>query len=218
MQLFDAHQRRSSMGIFSKQDQSSAYVPPQNGSNSTLLGGNVLPVADLRGDLNRSPSTTVDLRFTPVQTGAGRMSHGFIVVTDNATGKQWRSEGMPEGQSVRGAMPVGALTASTAELAAGQRADGRQATSFSTDVPAADVARRLAAFSSAFAAKSIPYGLPISPPVDPYGLASPRLPVTNSNYYASAAWDHLTGTTPDLPRDILAPGWGDHRVKIGFPR
>jgi hypothetical protein len=76
MQLFDVHRRRSPMGIFSKQNQSSAYVPPQNGGNSTLLGGNVLPAADLKDDLNRSPSTTVDLRFTPVQTGAGRMSHG----------------------------------------------------------------------------------------------------------------------------------------------
>lgn len=206
------------MGIFSKQNQSSAYVPPQNGSNSTLLGGNVLPAADLSDDLNRSPLTTVDLRFTPVQTGAGRMSHGFIVVTDNATGKQWRSEGMPEGQSVRGLLPAGALTASTAELDADQRADGRQAASFATDIPAKEVASRLAAFSSAFAAKRIPYGLPISPPVDPYGMAPARLPVTNSNYYAGAAWDHLTGTTPDLPRDILAPGWGDHRLKIGFPQ
>jgi hypothetical protein len=115
-------------------------------------------------------------------------------------------------------MPVGALTASTAELKPHERANGRQATSFSTDVPAEDVAGRLAAFSSAFAAKDIPYRLPISPLADPYGLAPPRLPVANSNYYAGAAWDYLAGTTPDLPRDILAPGWGDHRLKIGFPQ
>jgi hypothetical protein len=180
-----------------------------------LLGEGVLPAADLKDDLNRSPSTTVDLRFVPVQSGVGRMSHGFIVVTDNTTGKQWRSEGMPEGASIRGLMPAGALTASTAELAADQHADGRQAASFATDVPADEVAKRLTAFSSAFSAKRMPYDLPIAPPVDPYGLAPPRLPVRNSNYYAGAAWDHLTGMLADLPRDVVAPGWGDHRLKVG---
>lgn len=145
------------------------------------------------------------------------MSHGFIVVTDNVTGKQWLSEGMPEGASVRGMLPVGALTASTAELPQGQHAGGRQAASFVTDVPADEVAKRLTTFSSGFSAKRLPYDLPITPPVDPFGMAPPRLPVRNSNYYAGAAWDHLTGSVPPLPRDLVAPGWGDHRLKVGFP-
>lgn len=51
------------MGIFSEGKQTSAYVPPQNGGNSTLLGEGALPSADVRDDLNRSPSTRVDLRF-----------------------------------------------------------------------------------------------------------------------------------------------------------
>lgn len=198
--------------------QSSAYVPPQNDSNSTLLGGGILPAADVSDDLNRSPATTIDLRFTPVQSGAGRMSHGFMIVTDNATGKQWRSEGMPEGRRALGQIPGGALLALTSVLQPNERIDGRPAASFSTDQPAEEVAGRLAAFSSAFTAKRLPYGLPIIPPVDPYGLAPPRFPVTNSNYYAGAAWQHLTGALPDLPRDVVAPGWGDRRLKVGFPQ
>jgi len=184
-----------------------------------LLGAGVVPGADLRDDLNRNPSTTVDLRFRPVEVvGAGGMSHGFIVVADNATGKKWISEGGPGGQSIRGTMPASPLTASTVGSDAEAQPAGRRTASFVTDVPADEVAKRLTAFSSTFSAKRIPYDLPIDPPVDPYGIVPPvHLPVRNSNYYAGAAWEHFTGTVPELPRDITAPGWGDHRFKFGYP-
>jgi hypothetical protein len=204
------------MGIPFKKQQPSAYAPSKEGDNLTLLGGGALPRADLTDDLNRSPSTTVELHFRPVE-GYDWASHGVIVVTDNITGKKWMSEGAANGMKSRGTFPASPLYATTKEQVTQWRPEGRQTASFVTDVPANEVAKRLKAFSDAFSERRLPYDLPI-PPINPnpdVWVAPPQLPVRNSNYYASAAWEHLTGSVPRLPSDLTAPGWGDHRLKPG---
>jgi hypothetical protein len=35
-------------------------------------------------------------------------------------------------------------------------------------------------------------------------------PTRNSNYYGGFLWQRLTGSLPQLPSDMDAPGWGDH--------
>ncbi|MBS0547753.1 MAG: hypothetical protein JSR24_08395 [Proteobacteria bacterium] len=188
--------------------QSSAYVPPQTEGNSTLLGGGVLPAADVRGDLNRTPATTVELRFNPV---IGGNYHGYIVVTDNATNRQWVSEGGPDGVRSSGQLPGGYLTAGTLAKSPGERLGSKSAASFLTDIPADQVAKRLGRFSDNFSARRLAYQIPISEPAYPYAIATQEPPVHNSNYYIGAAWDDLRGEIPSLPRGVSAPGWGDHR-------
>lgn len=195
---------------------SSAYVPPQKESNSTLLGGGVLPASDVRDDLNRTPATTVELRFEPIARSGGLFSHGFIVVTDNKSGSRWRNEGHGE-VTMLGTMPGGMLSASTSNSTVEQANSSKLAASFSTDAPADEVAQRLTQYGSAFSAKRIPYTLAFPPPEDLYGLA-PSIPMHNSNYYIGSAWEHVTGGLPRLPPGISAPGWGDHRSKSGRPQ
>jgi hypothetical protein len=76
------------MGIFSSQP-TYRYVPPIK-AKSTLLGESAQPDAGQYDDLNRSPATSVELRFRRVGSLGltTTRDHAFVVVTDNATGKQ----------------------------------------------------------------------------------------------------------------------------------
>ncbi len=89
----------------------------------------------------------------------------------------------------------------------------RKAAAFNTDASPESVRKSLDDFGSAFNKKSIPYVLPDAriPFVPPN--RHPLLPTPNSNYYGGAAWQFLTGSVPELPAEIDAPGWGDHRLR-----
>lgn len=200
------------MGIFSRQPGSPAYVPPQTGDTSTLLGGGGQPP----GDPDRARPTKVDLHFEPVGTGGGRSHHGYIVVTDGTTQKQWTTEALPSERRARAILPSGFVQSFVTEGQAAPRASSRHVATFETDVPADQVAGKLSGFSERFNERKIPYDLPINLHYDPYGLAPPQSPVRNSNYYVGSAWADLTGATPALPPGLDAPGWGDHRKKGQF--
>ena len=158
------------MGIFSKANQSAPYVPRPTEGASTLLGDSAQPAAGLNDDLNKSPATTVDLHFAPVLSASGGSYHGYIVVTDNASGTQWTNEGGPDGARMSGLLPGGHLEASTTKHGPGVGPGSRQAASFTTDAPADQVADRLTNFAQNFTAKKLPYNLPYVGPVDPLGL------------------------------------------------
>ncbi|HTR87899.1 MAG TPA: hypothetical protein VMI56_25685 [Reyranella sp.] len=199
----------------------STYVPPRNGVGPTLLNSSAQPEAGQYDDLNRSPATTIELRFSPVQTGTDQTTvghHGYIVVTDNISGKQWKSEAGPTGQRVRGLLPSGFLEAHTREKGDTVK-DPTQAATFTTDVPAEEVAARLTKFSDAFSQRKVPYRLPdyLLPGVPESYLRDPPPSTTTSNYYAGAAWEHLTGSLPRLPSGVFAPGWGEHKFDTDSP-
>lgn len=207
------------MGIYSKQNQSSAYVPPQNGSNSTLLGGNVLPVADVQNDLNKSPTTNVELRFRHVILGGRNtgFDHAYIVITDNRTGEQSVHQASPQGPQGSNLfpLPMGTIIATTDpydSASNGYNQPYRKVAGFNTDASAESVRASLDGFGKAFNRKAIPYVLPdVRIPFVPANR-HPIFPTQNSNYYGGAAWQHLTGAVPELPTEIDAPGWGDHRL------
>jgi hypothetical protein len=207
------------MGIFSKQSQQSAYVPPQTGGSSTLLGSSAQPEAGQYDDLNRSPATSVELRFrhaTPGQYDTG-FDHAFIVITNNQTGEQSVHQASslgPQGSNLF-PLPMGTITATTDPYDAkahGYNQPYRKIAAFNTDASAESVRKSLDDFGNAFNKKAIPYVLPdVRIPFVPVNRR-PIFPTPNSNYYGGAAWQFLTGSVPELPTEIDAPGWGDHRL------
>ncbi|MBS0538465.1 MAG: hypothetical protein JSR47_06905 [Proteobacteria bacterium] len=201
--------------------QSSAYVPPQTEGNSTLLGGGVLPAADVRGDLNRTPATSMELRFRHVLLDDNKrdtgFDHAYIVVTDNRTHEQSIHQAGPFGGNGAYGFPyaLGRIAATTSKYDQESRGYGqpyRQVAVFNTDTPAEDVLRSLNAYGDAVNKQAIPYTLPdvrmpfVGRPKNPW------FPTPNSNLYGGAAWQFLTGSLPELPDGVDAPGWGDHRL------
>jgi hypothetical protein len=72
------------------------------------------------------------------------------------------------------------------------------------------VQRALDGFGAAFNKKAIAYALPdVRIPFMPAN-PHPWFLTPNSNLYGGAAWQFLTGSLPDLPAGVDAPGWGDH--------
>lgn len=202
------------MGIFSKQSQSSAYVPPQTGGNSTLLGDSAQPAAGQYDDLNRSPATSVELRFRHVRypgydTG---YDHAFIVVTDNLTGEQWVNQAGPWGPD--GDPVLGSLEATTDEYKSGKSRDYdapyKPVARFTTDASPESVKEKLEVFSDRFNRGRTTYELPPVPLLMVPPDVRSRLPTRNSNFYGGAVWDYLTSSVPKLPDSIDAPGWADH--------
>ena len=106
------------MGIFSKPKRTYDYVRPVN-STSTLLGPSAQPDAGQYDDLNRSPATTVELRFRHFAFPSGETTrdHAFIVVTDNSTGKQWVHQAGPWGPA--GDPIMGSIDAGTSRVQEG---------------------------------------------------------------------------------------------------
>src|SRR5581483_11111622 len=108
------------MGIFNQSEGTLPYVPPlatggaapctllgrdraevtpiryePDAPATSIFGDSAQPAAGQYDDLNRSPATTVELRFRHVRfpgydTG---YDHAFIVATDNATGRQYHPWG-----------------------------------------------------------------------------------------------------------------------------
>ena len=122
--------------------------------------------------------------------------HGYIIVTDNATGQQWISQAGPDGQCDSCTVPLllGTIEATTEAYGPGMNGydqDYSLAASFTTDVAATQMVNQLSTYSEAFTAQQIPY----------------LLFASNSNTYAGGAWQNLTGSTPALPAGVDAPGW-----------
>lgn len=221
------------MGIFSKQPDSPAYVPPQAGGIPTLLGDNAMPAPGQNGDLNGSPATSVELRFRhvvlkghdigfPKEHDTG-FDHAFIVVTDNRTGAQYVHQASPRGPQGANWFPsaLGTVIATTDPYNAksnGYDLQYKKVASFDTDASPEHIRDSLTGFGAAFNMKSIPYTMPdLKLPLVPRNR-HPLIPTPNSNYYGGAAWQSLTGTVPELPQDIDAPGWGDHRLDEDRPK
>lgn len=222
------------MGIFSEAQKKREYVPRSNAGFSTLLGGWAQPESGQQGDLNRSPATTVDLYFSKVASADYNTGshHGYIVVTDNATGKRWLSEAAPSTNWHR--YPMGTVKAFTTSIPTGPQPTNeelalqgrlnadrdRRVASYSTDLSPEAVAEKLKAFSDGFTRRNIPYQLPrpalFLPGQDSLSLPPPL--VQNSNYFAGASWEKLTGGLPSLPLSVSAPGWGDHQFDPTWTR
>lgn len=204
------------MGIFSSQPKSSPYVPPLN-VESTLLGESEAAQSD---DLNRSPATTVELRFRHVslptklppwaRVGTSR-DHAFIVITDNTTGEQWVNEAGP--LSMDGAPVLGTTNATVENYDknySNYDVPYKTIARFTTDAPASVAKGKLESFANRFNDNQLDYQLPPDVlPMIPSNMQD-RIPTRNSNYYGGYAWQYLTGSVPALPAGMDAPGWGDH--------
>lgn len=234
------------MGIFNQSEGTLPYVPPlatggaapctllgrdraevtpiryePDAPATSIFGDSAQPAAGQYDDLNRSPATTVELRFRHVRfpgydTG---YDHAFIVATDNATGRQVVHQAGPWGPG--GNTILGGIAASTEEYTKDKSRDYgasyRAVSRFQTDASIDAVKRKLEEFSDRFNREQMPYQLPPMLPMVPRATRD-RLPTLNSNYYGGAAWEYLTGTSLKLPDDIDAPGWADHlRAPIGPP-
>jgi hypothetical protein len=164
-------------------------------AKSTILGDGALPVGGEYRDLNRSPATSVELRFRNVildgkNTG---FDHAYIVVTDNQTGTQTVHQASPRGPQGNNwfPLPMGTIDASTEPYGPASTGYGqpyRKVASFNTDASAGSVSQSLDNFGTTFNKKSIPYALPdIRIPFVP-PTRHPSVPTRNSNYYGGAAW------------------------------
>lgn len=140
-----------------------------------------------------------------------------MLITDNRTGKQTVHQAGPFGPNGDYGFPyaLGRIGASTDDY--GPKSTGfgqpfKRVAVFNTDASSSEVLRALNGFGASFNKQAIPYVLP-----DPRIPFLPRnkhplFPTPNSNLYGGAAWEYLTGSPPELPDDIEAPGWGDHRL------
>lgn len=200
------------MGIFGKPKPTYNYVPPAD-TPSTLLGRSAQPEAGQFDDLNRAPATSVELRFRRVAFPGWRTTrdHAFIVVTDNATGKQWVHQagpGGPDGDPLLGSIKVD--TDVYDKDARGYNDDYRTVARFSTDTSPESVAKRLATYGNHFENSGASYQLPPDVLAMVPATRQDELSTRNSNYYGGLVWQNLTGKVPKLPSDMDAPGWGDH--------
>jgi RHS repeat-associated protein len=143
-------------------------------------------------------STTVDLRFREVILGGvdtGAM-HGFIVVKNNLTGKQWVSQGGPD-YSVPCAyclVPLPSDQSWTEPYTSSNTGYGQpyvSVSSYTTSMSTDLIVDQLTQFSNQFNSEELPY----------------LYPTPNSNFYAGEAWQNLTGSIPALPSNVNAPGW-----------
>lgn len=140
------------MGIFSKPKQTYSYVPSVN-TPSTLLGDSAQPETGQYDDLNRSPATSVELRFRRVAFPGWETTrdHAFIVVTDNATGEQWAHQAGPGGPA--GDPVLGAIKVDTDDYKKGARgydAPYRAVARFTTDASPDSVLGKLATAGDRF--------------------------------------------------------------------
>ncbi|HXC55053.1 MAG TPA: hypothetical protein VNU97_07145 [Rhizomicrobium sp.] len=129
-------------------------------------------------------STTVVSHFREVVFGGwdtGAM-HGFIVVRNNLTGKQWVSQGGPsyDVPCAYCLLPLPSDQSWTEPYTSSNTGYSQfyvSVSSFTTDLSSDAIVGQLSQFSNEFNSEELPY----------------LYPTPNSNFYAGEAWQNLTG-------------------------